>query len=104
MNSVVKTDEEQEHTMPAARISTNKWDIDELVSSSPNFFHIPRFPISADELSITLADHEAKGIPLVVSDIHEHPEWSSGKFTLGYFARHSPPSQLTYYHSLELTR
>lgn len=97
MSSVGHTDR-----VPASRISVEGLDIDELVSSSSNFFHVPRFPIFSEELSATLADHEAKGIPLVVSDIHEHPQWPSEKFTLEYFAQTAPTSPFNRFCYLEL--
>lgn len=98
MASVVHSDRAS-----TSRISTEGLDIDQLVSSSANFFHIPRFPISSEELSTTLADHEAKGMPLVVSDIHEHPQWPSETFTLDYFAHNTPPSQPNHFYSVDFS-
>lgn len=70
---------------PKARASTSKgkmpfscsdWDLNEILSSSPNFISVTRISAAEEYISEMISRYEAHGQPLVISDLHKVKGWN----------------------------
>ena len=60
--------------------SCSDWDLNEIISSSPNFISVTRISAaeeSKEHISAMISQYEADGKPLVISDLHKLEGWNS---------------------------
>uniref|UniRef100_A0A0W0FLG9 JmjC domain-containing protein n=1 Tax=Moniliophthora roreri TaxID=221103 RepID=A0A0W0FLG9_MONRR len=76
------------NTHPNPRLTCRGWSFDKLISRG--FKPISRVSIldSRENLMKTIAEHETKGIPLIIQDIHKHPKWSDQDFSPEWLLEH----------------
>lgn len=79
-------------TAGRARISTEGWSLEFLVSLSENFHPIERVKATAlkDDIAQAIARYEEDGIPTIIEGWHEHEQWPKEMFTLDFFREHTP--------------
>ncbi|KAJ7172338.1 hypothetical protein C8R46DRAFT_145191 [Mycena filopes] len=75
---------------PSTMSSCKDWTLDSLLAQSPNFVAVPHIhwsPSVRTGLEIQIQKHP-HGVPLVVSGLHNHPDWPGNKFTPEWLERH----------------
>jgi hypothetical protein len=76
--------------VPASVLTTRGWNLNELVSTHPNFRHVLRIHASASpgELLAAIEEHERTGVPLVIAGFQTLDSWPADNFSLETLQRY----------------
>ena len=71
------------------------WSLNELVTRGRRFREIPRVSVSDQNLGVTIRQHEASGVPLVIEGMHKHETWPVAMFDIQWLREHSKQRELS---------
>jgi hypothetical protein len=84
--------------MPQPRdpfLTSAGWSLNELLTRGRRFREIPRVSVSDQNLELTIRQHEASGVPLVIEGMHEHETWPTATFDIQWLRDNSKQRELS---------
>jgi hypothetical protein len=70
------------------------WSLNGLLARGRRFREIPRVSVSDQSLDVTIRQHEASGVPLVIEGMHKHETWPIAMFDIQWLRDNSKQREL----------